>query len=184
MNLKFDDGSIVYIYKNLILVESTEKSTCVGGIAFVKSREAFTFGIFDIGPTSDQTVINYFQIGNTFLSSNIFVKNSGLKNGLESSNLIILYDFVLYIWDWKSGYTNARVSHSLSEWRIHNPIKFEIIPGTESVFFLVGRMRTSIYSINDPRRTIFDFSKLYTLGVCISPTGSTTKNNFAIFHSE
>jgi hypothetical protein len=131
------DGYEIKFFYNLLLVESTPSSTCIGAIIGFTSTNKYMYAIYQIEPTFNKAFVNYFQVMGDFLESGlIFVRNSGIRNGLESSNLIILYKKTIYIWDWKSGYSHAILTHHMDT-LIEDSSNFSTISETESVFLIM-----------------------------------------------
>jgi hypothetical protein len=180
--IRFDNLSMVNGFKFkvisvLLLVESTKTSTCVGAKLNLWNYK-YTLGIFQLEPVINGTVINFFTVDDSLLAYDFYFTNSGLRNGLESTNLIIGYNKNIYIWDWKSGSSNAAVTLKTDQdFRI-----FKTIPGTEKVFLTSTFRSITFYSPEYPKSNIFSFSSNNIYDVCISPTRSGLKKHLAIVH--
>jgi hypothetical protein len=100
-NIQSSTSSDITIWGKLLLVESTATSTAIA-VHFTENSIAtnsrHSIGIIQTHPTPNSAFINELKINGNYLDNDNFsVKNSGVRIGLESTKLVILYNENLYV---------------------------------------------------------------------------------------
>lgn len=146
---------------SLDLLESTPTDINFALKYKAAGEERYTIGIVRFKPTpTSQLLHNYFRVNGELLASSEFVfRTSGVRNAINSSDLLILYEEAIYFWKWQSESNHPYYIHLLPN-SVPKFNNFETIRDTDLVIFIKSPTVVKLYSLLKPTSTNLEIANI------------------------